>query len=815
MPLRALVVRREGERELVGRTLRALATAGVVAEDAGADIGRAIVGIDGPVWLVRAGAWPAHPGLIPVPPPSATGRPLVAFGAVNGEPVAASPCDPASLYLESEPALDLARRLGEEGDFDGAARALLTGDRWRVVRLGSLDVRHDRRLRVLQVITSLQRGGAERLTLDLTAELGRMGLSGRVVTLGRPEREAFDPPAGAVDLAELGRDRAARARAVGHLARTFAADLIHGHLLDAEDVARIAAQGIPLVLTIHNQRPGWPHGLARLRAGEAALLVACAQAVERELIEAGPPIPVRVAWNGIDPARFASTPARRAAGREFRRRLGLGPQDFVLLALANPRPQKRLDRLPGVLAATRAELARRGVRRAARLVIAGEASPSNPAATGAIADVRARADRLGLAEDVRWAGPVRDVAAALSAADILISTSDHEGLSLAQLEALAAGVPVVATDVGGVGELASFDRGVTIMPGEATAERYAAVLADRAVTPIRPNLPRPFTLRTMADRYSWLYTRALSSSRRRREGDGLLLITNNLSLGGAQTSARRLLTALSRCGVRSRAVVLQEEPDRPTPGRRALLAAGVPVLALPPAGSIDAALNVARLLGHADDDPPAAILLWNVIPEYRVLIADGLLDRDVSLFDVSPGALSFDALERYFERPRHGLPYRNAAEYGARLSGAIVKYRAEADRAAAMLGCPVHVIPNGVPVDAAARRPPGSRLVIGTAARINPHKRLDLLLEAIRLAHPSLPPYVLRVAGRVEPGCADHAAALRRQAEGLAVEWLGGLEDVSEFLRDLDLFVLVSEPAGCPNRSAERRVGKEWSSTRR
>ena len=803
MPVHALVVRRRGERERVGRTLRALAAAGIVAEDAGAEIGRAIDDVGGPVWLVRAGAWPAHPGPIAGPPPSATGRPLVAFGAVNGEPVAVDSYGPASLYLESEPALELARRLGDGCDFDEEARALLSDDRWRVVRSSPLDVRDDPRLRVLQVVTSLQRGGAERMTLDLTAELGRMGLCCRVVTLGRPSRAAFDPPAGLVDLAELGLDRAVRAEAVGRIARAFAADLIHGHLLDAEDISRIAAQGTPLVLTIHNQRPGWPEGLAGLRPGEVSLLVACAQAVGRELIEAGLPAPVRVAWNAIDPARFASTPTRLAAGRAFRRRLQLGPQDFVILALANPRPQKRLDRLPGVLAATRAELARRGVHREARLVIAGEASPSSPVAIRTVEDIRARIDQHGLVGYVRWAGPVRDVAAALAAADVLISTSDHEGLSLAQLEAMAAGVPVVATDAGGVGELAPGDGGVTILPGEATPEQYAALLADRAVTPIRPDLPRSFTLRTMADRYSWLYTRALSSSRRRREGDGLLLITNNLSLGGAQTSARRLLTALARCGVRSRAAVLQEEMDRPTPGRRALLEAGVPVLALPPAGSIDAAVIVARLLGHVDDDPPAAILLWNVMPEYRVLIADGLLDGDPLLFDVSPGAMSFDALERYFERPRPGLPYRNAPEYGARLRGAIVKYHAEADRAAAMLGCRVHVIPNGVPVHAAERCPPGSRLVIGTAARINPDKRLDLLLEAIRRAHPSLPPYVVRVAGRVEPGCEDHAAALRRQAEGLAVEWLGGLDDVSEFLRDLDLFVLVSEPAGCPNASLE------------
>lgn len=107
MPVHALVFRRRGERELVGRTLRALAAAGIGAEDARADTGRAIERVGGPVWLVRAGAWPAHTGTIAGPPPSATGRPLVAFGAVNGGPVADGSYGPASLYLESEPAIDL------------------------------------------------------------------------------------------------------------------------------------------------------------------------------------------------------------------------------------------------------------------------------------------------------------------------------------------------------------------------------------------------------------------------------------------------------------------------------------------------------------------------------------------------------------------------------------------------------------------------------------------------------------------------------------------------------------------------------------
>ena len=92
-------------------------------------------------------------------------------------------------------------------------------------------------------------------------------------------------------------------------------------------------------------------------------------------------------------------------------------------------------------------------------------------------------------------------------------------------------------------------------------------------------------------------------------------------------------------------------------------------MALPPAGSIGAAKAVALLLDEIDADPPTAVLLWNVLPSYRVLLADGLLH--VPLFDVSPGALSFEALDDYFSRPHTGLPYRTTHKYGTRLAGAI------------------------------------------------------------------------------------------------------------------------------------------------
>ena len=308
----------------------------------------------------------------------------------------------------------------------------------------------------------------------------------------------------------------------------------------------------------------------------------------------------------------------------------------------------------------------------------------------------------------------------------------------------------------------------------------------------------------MAHAYVSLYPRAVAAHGRRVRR-GLLLVTNNFSTGGAQSSARRLLLGLRDQGVAVRAAVLEEQEAFPTPGRRALMEAGVEVVALPPPTCADAEESVRRLLETIDRDPPEAVLLWNAMAPYKILLAEALLD--VPLFDVSPGEMYYESLARYLERPRPGLPYRSAAAYGARLAGVIVKYRGERERARRTLGAPVHVIPNGVsPLDGAPTARPvaaGRPLTIGTLARLDPRKKVHALLDALARANGRMPPYVLRIGGGVERGCADYAAELRARANGGPVEWAGEVADPSAFLRELDLFALVAEPAGCPNASLE------------
>ncbi len=818
-PVRALVFSTApGDRYRAGRTLRALKALGLVAEEV--EPSRPQLG-EGAVWLVRAGAWPRAASLS-LPPPSATGHSLCAIGHVHegaawatlqtdsgGDlsrvPDLAARLPPiVSAYLESGAVAGLARRLDEGIRLAEALRDEIGGGRHRVIRFAPLDVRTDDALRVVQVVTSLQRGGAERIAIDLHRHLGWRGVRSLLVVLGAPTRAPFPAPPGTLDLSGVS-GRAARIEAAHRAALGFAADLVHAHLLRGEELARLSALGVPLVTTVHNTRPGWPPGLDSLRPGDAGLLLACSQAVEADLRATDLPVHVRTAWNGIDFAPFEPTPALSARAAAVRRRLSLAVDDFVLLALANPRPQKRLDRLPATLAAMRARHSRRSV----RLVIAGEASASDDAMQ-CVASLQAEISRLGVGDHVRLIGAADDVTALLAAADVLVSASLHEGLSLAHLEALAVGLPVVATDAGGTAEIALGNPAMTVLPLDASAEEFAEVLIRLAESPApsgRDAAVVHFTTARMVERHAWLYPRTVEAAHGPRHGDGLLLVINNFSTGGAQSSARRLLLALAAEGVRVRAAVLQERPDHPTPGRQALRAAGIDVFAAPPPEEAEPAMAIATLLEWLDADVPAAVLFWNALAQHKILLADALLD--VPLFDVSPGEMYFESLDRYFARPRPGLPYRSGRDYGARLSGVIVKYRGEADLATRVLGAPVHVIPNGVPILPLDPLRSGRgceverRLVIGTAARISPRKRLEDLLDAVRLAHPHLPPYVLRIAGGVERDCDEYAADLRRRADGLPVEWVGEHEDVRPYLAGLDLFAMISEPAGCPNASLE------------
>jgi glycosyltransferase involved in cell wall biosynthesis len=247
-----------------------------------------------------------------------------------------------------------------------------------------------------------------------------------------------------------------------------------GPLLYAGPAARLAG----IAARLHTEHDAWhladPKRARLVRAALAAarpILVADAPHVA-EAVAAAIGARPRVVLNGVDTDRFAPTdPAARAAARAA---LGL-PADRPVIGIA-----ARLEPVKGVDVAI-----------AAMAVLPGDALLAIAGAGGEEAALRAQAAALGLGDRVRFLGLLGDMPGFYAALDLYCLPSRNEGLPLALLEAQSAGVPVVATRVGGVPAAVDPASGALVPPEDpaALAAALAAQLARSAGD------PRGFVLR--------------------------------------------------------------------------------------------------------------------------------------------------------------------------------------------------------------------------------------------------------------------------------------------------------------------------------
>ncbi|MCG2766801.1 MAG: glycosyltransferase, partial [Anaerolineae bacterium] len=183
----------------------------------------------------------------------------------------------------------------------------------------------------------------------------------------------------------------------------------------------------------------------------------------------------------------------------FRRQFGLTPESQVIGFAGRIEKQKRLDLL---LEGYSLILARHPH---ARLMIIGE-GPLRPT-------LEALASSLGISHAVTWTGFRKDIPRVLAAMDLYVQPSSNEGLSLSILEAMAAGKPVIATDVGGASEVVTDGRtGILIPAGSSSA--IGAAIADLLDHPekrstlaqaARSHVIQEFGVQRMTDAYRHLY----------------------------------------------------------------------------------------------------------------------------------------------------------------------------------------------------------------------------------------------------------------------------------------------------------------------
>jgi len=238
-------------------------------------------------------------------------------------------------------------------------------------------------------------------------------------------------------------------------------DVLHGHMRRSSLYGGIVGRmtGRASVGTVHSLHTWKQYALNRR-------VIAVSQAVRAFLIDHGVPADkIEVVYDGT-PEHVAVSAERRAA---LRSSLGLGPADVAVAMTARAVPWKGHgvlldalcllhDRHPGV-----------------RLYVIGDTS--NPYGE----TLRQRAANSPVAESVRFLGYRDDVESLLASMDVFALPSHTEGLSMAILEAMSAGLPVVATRVGGVSEVVEHDRTGLLCPygdERALADAIGSLVAD-------------------------------------------------------------------------------------------------------------------------------------------------------------------------------------------------------------------------------------------------------------------------------------------------------------------------------------------------
>jgi glycosyltransferase involved in cell wall biosynthesis len=250
------------------------------------------------------------------------------------------------------------------------------------------------------------------------------------------------------------------------MVKAGAIDLLHAHLPNAHALAGIVGRltGRPVLATLHGHRVG-VLDLEVHRSAGTHLSVVCRQSYFHALglgVTAGQ---LSCNPNGVDTEIFAPRP-RPADG--LRARLGIPADAPVIGFLGRLSPEK------GPEVFLRAALVAQAKLPAAHFVFVGE-GPLAPALRESIA-------RYRMDDRVHLAGLRRDVAQVLNELDVLVSSSHSEAMPLAVMEAMASGLPVVATRVGGVPDMIDHgESGWLVAPND--FEDIAARLQQILATP--------------------------------------------------------------------------------------------------------------------------------------------------------------------------------------------------------------------------------------------------------------------------------------------------------------------------------------------
>lgn len=454
----------------------------------------------------------------------------------------------------------------------------------------------------VHIIPSLNLGGAEKIVLEVAEDYFEMGQNIDVVALreGNTEHKF---------------SKNINLHRVGHLSwierMAYSAGLIKAsklpafcHLQSMDEMQKLWAYGVQTVPVVHNAAMGWHYNEEWNSAENIPYVVACGHIVKDQLLAQGLTKKILVIRHNIRPIKVLDPEQISKIKSQY------GSYDFIIGMIGRICPQKNYERAVEVLHYVRKY-------KNAKLVIIGGTNKD-----GALSHLKitAKAHALNVFEHVDFLGPIPNASNLLPTFDVFLNTSHFEGVSIATMEALASGVPVVSLDGGGQREILE-----EVLPQDVENSIIAKKILE--ATPFKRIAPDWI-------RYSNMLTYGQSLSLNKiHKNDNILFVTSNMDVGGAQRSLCNLSEMFGKNNYNTHVAILKEKGaidfinDSET--------AGVNFWDLDTKGSLWN--RASRVLNLISKENISKVVFWNMDPETKIVVSKSLEATNIEVFDVSPG----------------------------------------------------------------------------------------------------------------------------------------------------------------------------------
>lgn len=352
-------------------------------------------------------------------------------------------------------------------------------------------------MKVLQMVASLRVGGAEKLVSDLAVALNEAGIETDVAVFCNEET---------IFSGELRRNRVKiiavrptdgmyslnRVVELKRLLKKY--DIAHTHTTPAQLAAAMASAGTRcrLVTTEHStnnrrrESKVW-RPFDRLMYGRYDAIVGCSEETTESLRRYLPNIAPKLTtiFNGVDIERIQTAESCKEIAQGLPKRTNV----VMVGRMCYPKDQKAIVRAAALMSED------------FHFWFAGDGPE--------LSACQSLAEKTGVGDRCHFMGSRSDIASILQAADVYVHSSQWEGLPLSILEAMAAGLPVIATDAKGIRDIVR-GAGVLVPPSDPEALAHALLNLDRDRTSTAcEERVKDYDLPTMTQKYIEIYQRVL------------------------------------------------------------------------------------------------------------------------------------------------------------------------------------------------------------------------------------------------------------------------------------------------------------------